>query len=75
MKPQEDKTKIDAVQVQPAGNGWLLRSAIGKIRRLISAQGLEEIFRKEGFRNVKIKPIGGRFLILNFLNKEERFNY
>lgn len=33
---------------------------------------MEELFNKEGIRDVQIKPIGGRFLILTLSNEEAR---
>ncbi|XP_058203039.1 uncharacterized protein LOC131317507 [Rhododendron vialii] len=64
---QDNHGVVNSIHLQPVGNGWLERSAVGKMRRLISAQDLEEAFKKEGVE-VQIKPMGGRFLILTFAN-------
>lgn len=53
---------IKSIQVQAIGNGWLTRSAIGKMRRLISTQEMEELFSKEKLENVRVKAIGGRLI-------------
>lgn len=61
-----------SIHVQAVGNGWLFRSAIGKMRRLLSAQEMQEQFKRENIDNVQIRPIGGRYLILTFPNEESR---
>lgn len=61
-----------SILVQPMGNGWLYRSAIGKIHKLISSEDLENIFKMEQIRDVQIRAIGGRFVIVTFPNEESR---
>lgn len=70
--PHEDQEKIDSIQVHSIGNGWLYRSAIGKMRRLVSAQEMEKVFKEENLEKVQIKPFGGRFLIITFPSEEVR---
>lgn len=67
--PQQNTISI---QLQPVGNGWLYRSAVGKLRRLCSVAEMEKIFRKEKISDVQIKAMGGRFMILTFPSKEKR---
>lgn len=67
-----DQNRLDCIHVQPAGNGWLYRSAIGKMRQLFSVDEMKHIFKKENIKNVQIKAIGGRFLILTFPNEDVR---
>ncbi|KAF7132286.1 hypothetical protein RHSIM_Rhsim09G0039900 [Rhododendron simsii] len=69
---QEEQELRGSIQIQPVGNGWLFRSAVGKMRKLSSASEMEEIFRKENVSNVQIKPMGGRYLILTFQSEEIR---
>lgn len=69
---QKDQGTVKSIHLQPIGNGWLARSAVGKIRRLISAEELERIIKKETTGLLSIKPIGGRFLILTFADEETR---
>ncbi|KAF7134674.1 hypothetical protein RHSIM_Rhsim08G0178600 [Rhododendron simsii] len=47
----KDEGKL--INVQAVGNGWLNRSAVGKMRRLISAQELELLFKKGKAGKVK----------------------
>lgn len=67
--PQEN---IESIEVHPVGIGWLNRSAIGKMRRSVSPQQLQEEFKKENIKDVEIKAMGGRFLILTFQSNELR---
>lgn len=60
------------IPIQPVGNGWLCRSAVAKIRKLLSGENLELVFRKEGVQDIQIKAMGGRFLIIIFPNVEAR---
>lgn len=46
------------INVQSSGNGWLLRSATAKIRRLISRKDLEGVFINNGFHNIQIRALG-----------------
>lgn len=54
------KEHMGCITVQPAGNGWLFRSAIAKVSKLISTEDLEYVFNLEGAHKVQIKAIGGR---------------
>lgn len=61
--------------IQPSGNGWLLRSAVAKINKLVSSKDLKDIFKREGVAIDSIKPMGGRFVIITFPNPEARDEY
>lgn len=65
--PQQNTINI---QLQPVGNGWLYRNAVGKLRRLCSMVEMEKIFKKEKISDVQIKAMGGRFLVLTFPSKK-----
>lgn len=65
-KPNEVIKSAGNIKVLPTGNGWLLRSAIAKVCKLVSTEDLLYIFRKEGVNNIQIKSIGGRFVIVIF---------
>ncbi|KAF7112719.1 hypothetical protein RHSIM_RhsimUnG0200600 [Rhododendron simsii] len=71
-KGKDQQPTTTNIHLQPVGNGWLYRSAVGRLRRLYSVEEMEEIFRKEKISNVQIKAMGGRFLILTFPSKEIR---
>lgn len=60
------------ITVQPAGNGWLFRSAIAIMSRLVSTEDLEQVFTRERGIKVQIKAIGGRFVIITFTDVESR---
>ncbi|KAH7859110.1 hypothetical protein Vadar_031653 [Vaccinium darrowii] len=61
-----------SVQCHAIGNGWLYRSAIAKIRKLISAKDLECIFNLKKVIEIQIKAIGGRYVIITFANEGMR---
>lgn len=42
------------------------------MRRLISAQELEILFKKENLRIVQVKPMGGRYVIITFPSEDRR---
>ncbi|KAI8573635.1 hypothetical protein RHMOL_Rhmol01G0292400 [Rhododendron molle] len=65
-------SNIESIQIQPNGNGWLHRSAIAKIQRLLSIEELEKEFRLEKVIDVQIRALGGRFVIITFPNEESR---
>ncbi|KAI8572834.1 hypothetical protein RHMOL_Rhmol01G0231200 [Rhododendron molle] len=52
-----EKKTLNSIQIPAVGNGWLFRSAVGKMRRITVAQDLEKIFIKECKR--KVKPWNG----------------
>lgn len=56
--------------IQPAGNRRLFRSAVAKIRKLVSPKYLETVFKKENCHIDHIKAIGGRYVIITFPNSE-----
>lgn len=60
------------IHIHPTGNGWLMRSAVAKIRKLLSPNDLLEVFRKENTPIEHIKAMGGRYVIITFLNSESR---
>lgn len=47
-------------------NGWLYKSVVAKIRRLVSTKNLVLVFKREGVQNVHIKAIAARFVISTF---------
>lgn len=61
-----------SISIQPTGNGWLFRSVVGKMRKLVSIVKMKEIFNEEGILDVHIKSLGGRYLIMTLPNKENR---
>lgn len=58
--------------IQPTGNGWLFRSAVAKIRKLVSPKDLEKIFFMEGMPVVLVKAMGRRYVLITFPNSEDR---
>lgn len=70
LETQEEN--IHTIDIHPSRNGWLLRTFLGRMRRLTSAMEMEEIFKREKIRDIKIKPIGGRYLIITFPDVKER---
>lgn len=72
--PESSKQGVERnlLVLQPSGNGWLCRSAFGRIKRLVSAQKLLDVFSKEGVEKCQIKPAGGRFMLVVFPNENMR---
>lgn len=60
------------IHIHPSGNGWLMRSAVAKISKLLSPNELLEIFRRNNTPVEHIKAMGGRFVIITFPNSEIR---
>ncbi|KAI8531854.1 hypothetical protein RHMOL_Rhmol11G0168200 [Rhododendron molle] len=58
------------VSLKSAGNGWLYRSAVAKLHRLISISELKVQMAGMGLDNIEIKAMGGRDL---FLSTDESF--
>lgn len=68
---QAPSLQTGKIQVRASGNGWLLRSVVATIRKLVSASDLEMIFSKAGI-HVQIRPMGGRSVIIIFPDMESR---
>ncbi|KAI8531851.1 hypothetical protein RHMOL_Rhmol11G0167900 [Rhododendron molle] len=59
------------VSLKPAGNGWLYRSAVAKLHRLISINELKIHMARMGLDNIDIKALGGRSVILTCPSRDE----
>ncbi|KAI8538241.1 hypothetical protein RHMOL_Rhmol09G0087300 [Rhododendron molle] len=58
------------VSLNVAGNGWLYRSAVAKLQRLISIDDLEVQMARMGLVNIDVKAMGGRSVILTCPKEE-----
>ncbi|KAF7152935.1 hypothetical protein RHSIM_Rhsim01G0037700 [Rhododendron simsii] len=56
------------------GNGWLYRSAVAKLHKLISIDELKVQMARMGVNNVLVRAMGGRSVILTCNNNEELEN-
>ncbi|KAI8527296.1 hypothetical protein RHMOL_Rhmol12G0064100 [Rhododendron molle] len=56
------------------GNGWLYRSAVAKLHKLISIEELKAQMARMGVDNIMVRAMGGRSVILTCNNKEEMEN-
>lgn len=63
---------VKSVQCHSIGSGWLYRSAIAKIRKLLTTKDLETVFNLEKVHDVQIKAIGGRYVVITFANEGTR---
>ena len=74
--PAKDSEKayrnLGCINVLSGGNGNLFKSAVARIRKMISAEDLETIFKREGINEVQVKSMGGRFFLVTFPNKQTR---
>ncbi|KAH7866477.1 hypothetical protein Vadar_020924 [Vaccinium darrowii] len=60
-----------SIQCLSIGNGWLYRSAVAKIRKLLT-KDLESVFNFQKVHDVQIKAIGGRYVVITFANEDIR---
>ncbi|KAG5534965.1 hypothetical protein RHGRI_022921 [Rhododendron griersonianum] len=56
----------------PSGNGWLHRSAVGVLRRVVSMMTLKESFGLEMDKDAQFRALGGRFVLGTFQSQEVR---
>lgn len=66
------QTKFQSIHIQPVGNGWLFRSAVAKIRRLLPSHELEKIFKQANNQVDKVRAIGGCYIIITCHSPEAR---
>lgn len=71
QKTQRD-IGLETIELQSSGCGWLYRSAVGKIKRMVSYKYLLDVFSKEGVKECQIKPAGGRLMLITFPHEKMR---
>lgn len=71
LEDPKNHPRMESINIHSSGTGWLLRSAVAKLRRIVSVQYLLEMFSKK-VDNIQIKSMGGRFLIITFLSDKVR---
>lgn len=60
------------LHVKPSGNGWLYRSAVAVMHRVVSMKTLKESFGPDTNRVVQFRSLGGRYVLITFQSAEVR---
>ncbi|KAF7145661.1 hypothetical protein RHSIM_Rhsim04G0141400 [Rhododendron simsii] len=71
-KSEPNKEVEVCLKAEPAGNGWLHRSAVAILDRLVSMADLRVSFMNEIRQNVVIRAMGGRSVLITFASSEIR---
>lgn len=54
------------LKIQPSGSGWLYRSVVAVLYKMISVEDLCEEIQKEVARDILIRAMGGRNILITF---------
>lgn len=60
------------INLQPIAPEWLWGSAIAELKAISSPLVIQETFSKVHFKNVRVRSLGGMFMIVTFKTKAER---
>ncbi|KAF7112336.1 hypothetical protein RHSIM_RhsimUnG0239600 [Rhododendron simsii] len=71
-KSEPNKEVEVCLKAEPAGNGWLHRSAVAILDRLVSMADLRVSCMNEIRQNVGIRAMGGRSILITFESSEIR---
>lgn len=71
-KAGEVKEQIPFLKVRPIGNGWLERSAVAIMNRVVSLTTLEASFSMESEEVAQFRAMGGRSVLVTFQSREVR---
>ncbi|KAI8525690.1 hypothetical protein RHMOL_Rhmol13G0248900 [Rhododendron molle] len=75
LKGESSKMGVNpqtTVHVKPSGNGWLYRSTVAVMRRVVSMPYLQESFNLESNRVAQFRSLGGRYVLITFQSQEAR---
>lgn len=69
-----DKTEEQSItlHIQPEGNGWLFRSAVAIMNRVVPLMTLKANFRLETDMDAQFRALGGRSVLITFQSQEAR---
>lgn len=67
---KEAEEQSITIQVIPEGNGWLFRSAVAVMTRLVSMRALEVSFNLETDLMAQFRALGGRSVLITFQSQE-----
>lgn len=70
--PGPSKESVISVKSNGAGGGWLLRSAVAIMNRVVSLKFLKGSFNKAFGKDVQFQAMGGRHVLITFPNIEVR---
>lgn len=59
-----------AINLQPTASEWLWRSAIAEMKAISSPLVIKEAFSKVHFKNVRVRSLGGMFMIVFFFDQQ-----
>ncbi|KAG5544683.1 hypothetical protein RHGRI_017205 [Rhododendron griersonianum] len=69
-KPAISRDQEIIIKSDGVGNGWLYRSAVAVMSRVVPLQILKESFRKEHKEVVQFRALGGRSVLITFQSSE-----
>lgn len=70
--PKEVEEQSITLHVNPEGNGWLFRSAMAVMNRVVSMRTLEVSFSLETDMVAQFRALGGRSVLITFQSQEVR---
>ncbi|KAH7854712.1 hypothetical protein Vadar_017017 [Vaccinium darrowii] len=72
IDPSKEFDKRITINLQPSASEWLWRSAIAELKAISSPEIIQDAFSKLHFEGVKVRSLGGLFMIITFQSKVER---
>ncbi|KAI8543637.1 hypothetical protein RHMOL_Rhmol08G0234100 [Rhododendron molle] len=73
LRGESSKTGTDfktTLSIKPSGNGWLYRSAVAVLHRVVSMSTLNVSFSMETNRVAQFRSMGGRSVLITFQSQE-----
>ncbi|KAH7861886.1 hypothetical protein Vadar_032187 [Vaccinium darrowii] len=70
--PIKDVEKRISINLQPIASEWLWRSAIAELKDVSTPEIISNAFSSMKFNEVKVRSMGGKFMIITFQNKDDR---
>ncbi|KAH7857029.1 hypothetical protein Vadar_008229 [Vaccinium darrowii] len=68
----KDLEKWKTIILQPSASEWAWRSAIAKLKEITTPDAIQDAFSKVNFVGVKVRSMGGLFMIITFKSKRDR---
>ncbi|KAH7850469.1 hypothetical protein Vadar_033471 [Vaccinium darrowii] len=60
------------IYLQPTASEWLWRSAIAELKDVSTPEIIQNAFSELKFKNIQVRSMGGKFMIITFQNSEDR---
>ncbi|KAH7865885.1 hypothetical protein Vadar_012672 [Vaccinium darrowii] len=72
IDPSKEFDKRITINLQPSASEWLWRSAIAELKAISSPEIIQDAFSKLHFEGVKVRSLGGLFMIITFQSRVDR---